>query len=100
MNLKLKNETYDRLKWIALVFLPAVEVLWLALGKIWGFPYVVEIGSTIAAVDVFLGTLLGVSTLNYRAEKVQDIYNIDGIEMFDISESEVYENEDATDTAE
>lgn len=70
--MKLSNETYDKLKWVALVLLPAVEVLWLALGKIWGFPYLTEIGSTIAAVDVFLGTILGVSAKNYWKDKDGD----------------------------
>lgn len=94
--MKFSNETYDKLKWIALVLLPAIEVLWLTLGKIWGFPYLVEIGSTIAAVDVFLGSLLGVSTRNYRAEKEQDGFNDDGIGMYD----EVEEYEEETDAAE
>lgn len=66
------NETYDRLKWVALILLPAIEFLWLALGKIWSFPYVVEIGSSIAAVDVFLGKLLGISSENYRQEEGEE----------------------------
>lgn len=70
--MRLSNETYDKLKWVALVLLPAVEVLWLTLGKIWGFPYLTEIGSTIAAVDVFLGTILGVSAKNYWKDKDGD----------------------------
>ena len=63
--MKLTNQTYDRLKWIALVFLPAFEALVLTLGKIWGFPYYVEIGATAAAFGVFLAALLGVSSKNY-----------------------------------
>lgn len=92
MKMKLSNETYDRLKWVTLILLPAVEVLWLTVGKIWGFPYLVEIGSTIAAIDVFLGSLLGISTKNYRIEKDQDNYNAEGIEMYD--DVEEYEEED------
>lgn len=34
--MKLSNISYDRLKWFALVFIPAFEVLILTLGKIWG----------------------------------------------------------------
>lgn len=62
----LPNKVYDVLKWVALIALPAVATLWLALGQIWGFPYVNEIGATIIAIDTFLGALLGVSTLTYR----------------------------------
>lgn len=69
--MKLSNKTYDILKYIALVALPAVETLWLTLGKIWSFPYVIEIGATIAAIDVFLGALLKVSTDNYNKEAEQ-----------------------------
>ena len=69
--MKLSNHTYDIMKYIALVALPAVETLWLTLGKIWSFPYVIEIGATIAAIDVFLGALLKVSTDNYNKEAEQ-----------------------------
>ena len=62
----LPNKVYDVLKWVALIALPAVATFWLALGQIWDFPYVNEIGATIIAIDTFLGALLGVSTLTYR----------------------------------
>lgn len=61
----MSNNVYDRLKWIALIFIPSLETLILALGKIWAFPYYVEIGATVAAIGVFLGGLLGVSCYNY-----------------------------------
>lgn len=37
-----------------------------ALAKIWGLPYGMEIVGTITAVDLFLGTLLGISTAEYN----------------------------------
>lgn len=61
----LKNGTYDILKYICLKVFPAIEFLWLALGKIWDFPYVTQIGATIAALATALGMLLGISTKNY-----------------------------------
>ena len=61
------NTTYDRLKWVALVFCPALEVLVLTIGKIWGLPYYAEIGATIAAVGLFIAACLGVSSKNYYA---------------------------------
>ena len=63
--MKLSNQNYDRLKWIALVFLPAFEALILTLGKIWGFPYYAEVGATAAAFGVFLAALLGISSKAY-----------------------------------
>ena len=63
--MKLSNTTYDRLKWFALVFIPAFEFLILTLGDIWDFAHYIEIGQTIAAIGVFLAALLGVSSKNY-----------------------------------
>jgi imidazoleglycerol phosphate synthase glutamine amidotransferase subunit HisH len=64
--LKMNNETYDVLKFIAQILLPAVGTLYFALATIWGFPYGEQIVGTITAVDAFLGTCLGISTKNYR----------------------------------
>ena len=62
----LDNKTYDILKWIALIFLPALGALYFGLSKIWGLPYGVEVVGTISLFDTFLGALLGISTLNYN----------------------------------
>ncbi|WP_194609776.1 phage holin [Clostridium vitabionis] len=62
----MKNETYDRLKWIAQYFLPAAGVFYAAIAKIWNLPFGTEITGTIAAVDTFLGAVLGISSMNYK----------------------------------
>ena len=80
------NKQYDVLKYIALIALPAIQVFWLTIGKIWSINYTVEIGATIGAVALLLGTLLGVSTSNYRADKLQDNFNDDGIELFEVKD--------------
>ena len=64
--MKLPNRIYDALKWIALIFLPAVAVLYGALAPVWGWAYPDEIVYTITAVDTFLGALLGISNMNYK----------------------------------
>lgn len=61
----MSNNTYDRLKWFALIFIPAFETLILTVGKIWSIPYYLEIGATVAAFGVFLGALLNVSSAAY-----------------------------------
>lgn len=66
--MKLSNQTYDILKFIAQILLPAVGTLYFALATIWGFPYGEQIVGTITAVDAFLGTCLGISTKNYQEE--------------------------------
>ena len=65
----MSNRTFDRLKFIAQVGLPALGALYFALAGIWGFPYGEQIVGTIAAVDAFLGTLLQISTNKYRAKQ-------------------------------
>ena len=62
----MSNKLYDVLKWISLVWLPAVATLYFALAGIWGLPYGEEIVGTISAVDTFLGVLLGISCANYK----------------------------------
>lgn len=66
--MKMSNETYDILKWIAQYLLPAAGTLYFALAGIWGLPYGEQIVGTITAVDTFLGVLLGISNANYRKE--------------------------------
>ena len=64
--MKLSNKTYDILKWIALTVLPAAGMFYAALSKYWGLPYATEIVGTIAAVDTFMGALLGISSAKYK----------------------------------
>ena len=66
--MKMSNRTYDILKFIAQIVLPAVATLYFALAQIWGFPYAEEIVGTITAIDAFLGAILGISTMQYNKE--------------------------------
>lgn len=74
--MKFNNKTYDILKYIALIALPAIQVFWLTIGKIWNIEYTVEIGATIGAVALLLGTLLGVSNKNFK-QMIDDIAEAD-----------------------
>ena len=62
----MSNRVYDILKWIALIFIPAIGALYFGLAQIWGFPYGEEIVGTLTLIDTFLGTLLGISTAQYN----------------------------------
>ena len=66
--MKLENKTYDILKYIAQIVLPAIGTLYFAIAKIWGLPYGTEIVGTITAIDTFLGAILKISTDNYNKE--------------------------------
>mgnify|MGYP002523996277 FL=1 len=67
--MKFSNKTYDIIKWVAQILLPAIGTLYFALAQIWGLPYSEEIVGTITAIDAFLGALLGISTVLYNKEE-------------------------------
>lgn len=62
----LNNKLYDILKWIALVVLPALGVLYCTIASIWGIGHIEEVMGTITAIDTFLGALLGISSNIYN----------------------------------
>ena len=64
--MSMSNNTYDKLKWIAQILLPALGTLYFALSKVWGLPYATEIVGTVTAIDAFLGAVLGISTSQYN----------------------------------
>lgn len=64
--MKLSDNVYNILKWLALYLLPALGTLYFALAGIWGLPYGEEIVGTITAIDTFLGVILGISNSAYR----------------------------------
>ena len=70
--MKMSNRVYDVLKFIAQILLPALATLYFALAKIWQFPFAEEVVGTISAIDVFLGALLGLSTMQYNKENTEN----------------------------
>lgn len=64
----MNNKTYDTLKRVALIIIPALATFVSAAGVVWGIPYTNEITATITAFGVFLGAALGVSSKNYTPE--------------------------------
>lgn len=61
----LSNRTYDILKAVAQYVLPAVGALYFTVAQIWGLPNAVEVVGTVAALDLFLGTILGYAKKTY-----------------------------------
>lgn len=64
----LPNNVYDVLKLLCTVVLPAVIVLLSSLFDIWSTPNGDKIISTLAAINVFVGALIGVSSKQYWKE--------------------------------
>ena len=73
--MKLNDKLYNWLKWICLICLPALAVLYYTLSKIWGLPYGAEIPATINAIAVFIGALIGISQINYNKEETKNENN-------------------------
>lgn len=70
MKLQLNNKVYDVLKWLVLIVLPACSGLYAALAGVWGWGYVEQVTTTISAVALFIGALIGISTASYRKEAI------------------------------
>lgn len=67
--MKLSNNTYDILKYVALIGLPVIATLIGTLGEIWGITDVNEIVGTINALAIALGGLLQLSSIKYEQDK-------------------------------
>lgn len=81
------NEIYNALKPTATTILPGLSALYFALAGIWGLPHAEQIIGTIAAVNVFLGLLLGLSSKSYNNSQAK----YDGeIHVSDTPEKKVY----------
>ena len=60
------NKVYDILKWISLTALDAIGLLYSTLAAIWGFPFGDEVLKTCAAISLCIGTLIGISSIQYK----------------------------------
>ena len=66
--MKFENRVYDVLKWICLIFLPAVAVLYSAVDGGFGWGYTATVTTIISAIEAFIGSMIGISTKAYRKE--------------------------------
>ena len=64
----MNDQTYNILKRVALIVIPALATFVNAVGIVWGIPYTDEATATITAFGVFLGAALGISSTNYTPE--------------------------------
>ena len=63
--MKLSNKVYDVLKYALMIFVPAVITLLGTLGKIYNFETEIIV-LTISAIATFVGTITGISSINYN----------------------------------
>lgn len=69
MKTLLNGKTYDVLKWLALLALPAIADFIKFLFPTWGIPFGDPISETIRQVALLIGILIGLSQISY--EKAQ-----------------------------
>lgn len=74
--MKISDKTYDILKWVTIIALPAVLTFLSTVLPLFGVS--AELTGTIvtigAAVDTLLGTLIGISTYQYNKDKAVEEY--------------------------
>jgi len=63
----LSDRKYTILKHISAIGLPSVGALYFALASLWHLPNAEQVVGSIAAVNVFMGGLMGVSQASYNA---------------------------------
>lgn len=63
----LSDKTYDFVKRLVQIILPAFSALYFGLAQIWGLPAAEEVVGTVALFTTFLGVCLGISTSAYRS---------------------------------
>lgn len=66
--MKFNNTLYDILKYISLIGLDAVGVAYKGLAEVWQLPYGTEIMTTCTILSIFIGTLIGISSYNYKKD--------------------------------
>ena len=64
----LSNKTYEVLKWVTLIALPAIAVFIGAVGEQLGLSDPEVVVNVLNAITVLMGSLVGVSTINYNRE--------------------------------
>lgn len=74
--MKLNNKVYDVLKWLGLIFCPALAVLLATVLPVWGVDagLIKALVITINAIGVFIGALIGVSQVTIARENAQEEY--------------------------
>lgn len=64
----MSNKVYDALKIVAIVVLPLISAVYVALSKIWGFGFGTEVDQTIQIVIAAINTILGLALVKSSAD--------------------------------
>lgn len=64
--MKMSSKSYDTLKWVCLIVLPAAAYGYGELAAIWTLPLGEQIPKTINLIATIMGIILGVSNANFK----------------------------------
>ena len=76
--LQMNDKVYDVLKWIAVLLLPALGPMIEGIFAVWGIPYGTQIADTIRYLQIFLGAILGLSSIGYHVSHKNGEGNANG----------------------
>ena len=68
----LPQPVYETLRWIVIIVIPALSVLYGVIGTQCNIPYTATVLIIVDAVDVFLGTIFGISKIAYDKSKAEE----------------------------
>lgn len=63
------SRVYDILKWLGLIVLPALALFVNTVGPAWGWTHVDAIVTTLNALGILAGALIGVSAIKQRLDR-------------------------------
>ena len=69
----LSNKVYDLMKWAVMIAIPALTTFYVTLDSIFGWGYGDTVAKVSAALCTLLGSLLGISCVNYYKQSSIEI---------------------------
>ena len=66
--MRLPNEVYDVLKWVVMCVIPALTTFYCVCDKVFGWGNAEIVATISAALCTCIGTILGISTAEYRKD--------------------------------
>lgn len=69
--MRLNDKWYQTFKWLVLIFLPALNTLIFVVGGELGYDLTM-VNNILTAFSAFLGTVVGVSTVDYYRKEAKD----------------------------
>lgn len=82
------NKTFDVLKWLCMVFIPAAAACYSQLAKVLGWAFGSEVAEVATILCTFLGALLGISNIQYYRQYPKTPDSVYELDDYDVEETE------------